>query len=822
MSVGPHFLRRYMKVNTPVTFVSYENSTTTLLQKIFREYPQSKPSKGVIHVGAHRCEEKKVYKALGIQDTLWIDANDELCVENSSIVNALISNCDDKEVDFIITNNDGMSSSMLELKEHLLEHPDCLEVKRVRKKTITLNSLMKRLSKGYDAYDFLVLDIQGAELLALEGSSEILPHIKVVMTEVSNKELYRGTALIGNVDAFMNEQGFVSVYENINHHGWGDAVYLRKTDILLSKRVSVEVHSGLGNRLFQMAFLYGIAHMHDIRPVLIRSMLKPCRTHFADPFKYHAFYKLFEIIDVYDFPQKVKTIVEDRNEPCTFKSYQKDTICLNDNREITLFKGFFQSEKYWKDVKEDIKCAFSDILEKNYRGEKHDLSDTMFIHVRGRDHIHNVNSVHKMDDIDHYYQKCLERTKDEDIRYVIFTDDLTYLSSLRFVNFLESYDIIQVDELDTIYLMTQCGKGGICSNSTFSWWGSYLNASPNKRVYMPTPFLNGLNYEDIYYEGVEKVSMSHLHNILDDVVNIRVINDECIVTLVLTKDKTIHECRINGVAAEVQMFDKKVHDDIYCTVYMLRARNEEWRGRRLKMRVQVNREQKDFWVRSSETVKKYDIVAMTMFKDDAALIPSYVCYYRKMGVEHFFLYYNNCVPVSTLPQYEDVTYIQWNYPYYHEKNHYAQIGALMDFTYFSKHIASYVLFNDLDEYIFWKGPPGNNFKTFIIQNNFDVYGFLNCFIYLKHKNTEVEATEEICKMIENEEFQRTTIVYGWGKRSKCVVKVSSIDMMGVHEVIAPKTLSRCILGYETAGIHHICNIKNREHTSVSKDFLTKI
>jgi len=83
--------------------------------------------KGIIHIGAHMCEEREIYEKAGCDDTkvLWIEGNPRLCQFISQkfptvqLYNGLISDKED-DVEFIVTNN-GQSSSFLELKEHKIQ-----------------------------------------------------------------------------------------------------------------------------------------------------------------------------------------------------------------------------------------------------------------------------------------------------------------------------------------------------------------------------------------------------------------------------------------------------------------------------------------------------------------------------------------------------------------------------------------------------------------------------------------------------------------------------------------------------------------------------
>jgi beta-lactamase class D len=49
--------------------------------------------------------------------------------------------------------------------------------------------------------------------------------------------------------------------------------------------------------------------------------------------------------------------------------------------------------------------------------------------------------------------------------------------------------------------MKRCDKGGICSNSTFGWWAGWLNTNENKRLYMPSKWINIEVNNDIYPEN---------------------------------------------------------------------------------------------------------------------------------------------------------------------------------------------------------------------------------------------------------------------------------------------------------------------------------
>lgn len=84
--------------------------------------------KGILHVGAHECEELNDYMREGVhpQNIVWIEGNDDKVAQMKArgvpnIFKGLVSD-KEEEVNFYITNN-GQSSSILELETHKIHHP---------------------------------------------------------------------------------------------------------------------------------------------------------------------------------------------------------------------------------------------------------------------------------------------------------------------------------------------------------------------------------------------------------------------------------------------------------------------------------------------------------------------------------------------------------------------------------------------------------------------------------------------------------------------------------------------------------------------------
>lgn len=193
------------------------------------------PLTGVLHVGAHDCEEMACYNGWGVtpDKIVWVDAVQTKVDQAKdrgipNVYQAVITDKDDNTVVFHESNN-VVSSSILNFKTHLQEHPWVHYVKSTPMQTVTVDTFFKRNNLDASQYSFWNFDIQGAELLALKGAEESLKFANALYLEVNEKELYEKCALIGEIDAFLLERGFSRANTHMTHHGWGDALYIKSS-----------------------------------------------------------------------------------------------------------------------------------------------------------------------------------------------------------------------------------------------------------------------------------------------------------------------------------------------------------------------------------------------------------------------------------------------------------------------------------------------------------------------------------------------------------------------------------------------------------------
>lgn len=142
---------------------------------------------------------------------------------NINIENAIVSDVVEN-IEFNVSNN-GQSSSILEFGLHSQYHPDVHYVTSFKGKT----SLLKNILPKYNIdYNFLNFDIQGAELKALKGMEEHLYNVDYLYTEVNSDYVYKGCALVEELDEYLSKFGLIRVETKWTEFKWGDAFYIKK------------------------------------------------------------------------------------------------------------------------------------------------------------------------------------------------------------------------------------------------------------------------------------------------------------------------------------------------------------------------------------------------------------------------------------------------------------------------------------------------------------------------------------------------------------------------------------------------------------------
>ena len=193
--------------------------------------------RGIILIGAY---DGKTLKRLNLPNTvkiLVIDANQgavERLQENFAnspniqVVQAAIANHNDT-VTLHLTSLES-SSSILPWKQYSEIYPNIKEIQQLTLSSHTLDTLLEELNLSPSDFNILILDIQGAELLALEGATQLLNNLDAIYTNVHYQELFEGGALAEEVNQFLSDYQFDIVAEDTPYHpAWGEAFYVRQT-----------------------------------------------------------------------------------------------------------------------------------------------------------------------------------------------------------------------------------------------------------------------------------------------------------------------------------------------------------------------------------------------------------------------------------------------------------------------------------------------------------------------------------------------------------------------------------------------------------------
>ena len=188
--------------------------------------------KGVLHIGSSTGQETEHYINLGVRDICYIEALPDVYKGlkehvkkfpgKFTCINACISELDGAEVIFNKTNNEGQSSSMLEFGTHSKEHPSVKVIEKMRLKTSRVETMYRTHGIEINRFDFLNIDLQCAELIALKSIGDLLNNFKWLYLEVNQKPLYVDCPMVDEIEHYVSKYGFKVKETKWTKHGWGD------------------------------------------------------------------------------------------------------------------------------------------------------------------------------------------------------------------------------------------------------------------------------------------------------------------------------------------------------------------------------------------------------------------------------------------------------------------------------------------------------------------------------------------------------------------------------------------------------------------------
>jgi hypothetical protein len=173
------------------------------------------------------------------------------------------------------------------------------------------------------------------------------------------------------------------------------------------------------------------------------------------------------------------------------KQFHFDAGILNLPDDVYLH-GYWQSEKYFKDIESEIREQFTFHNPGNYAAEMAERirsCNSVSIHIRRGDYIEGDSAANFENLPLEYYRQALDYLESSLglLDLFIFSDDLTWVRENKLfdreVTFVEASG--GPSPVDDMWLMTLC-RHNIIANSSFSWWGGWLNKNDDKIVIAPS------------------------------------------------------------------------------------------------------------------------------------------------------------------------------------------------------------------------------------------------------------------------------------------------------------------------------------------------
>jgi len=277
--------------------------------------------------------------------------------------------------------------------------------------------------------------------------------------------------------------------------------------------ILIRLSGGLGNQMFQYAFARALQQQSQKQVFLDKSSIQGYRTyelhHFQislpllDKEETERFLKnqnsLYKKLSNIILPYYKKSIVEE-----LYYHYDSNLLKI---KQDAVVKGYFQSEKYFKEIENLLRKEFAfkeppSTKNAEMLSKIQNTPNAVSVHIRRGDFV--GNKLHEL-----HYEKFLPKaisalqSKIKNFHLFLFSNDFDWVEkNLRF-DFLHTIVDINNEQnaFEDLRLMSAC-QHHIIANSSFSWWGAWLNTNPNKIVIAPAKWVNS---ESNYYKNLKDI-----------------------------------------------------------------------------------------------------------------------------------------------------------------------------------------------------------------------------------------------------------------------------------------------------------------------------
>jgi hypothetical protein len=244
----------------------------------------------------------------------------------------------------------------------------------------------------------------------------------------------------------------------------------------------IKIQGGLGNQMFQYAYGRNL-ELQGKKVVFDTSFFNGSRTKSNTPRTFN--------LNQFNIKTKAKFIT---------KSHPLLSIVAKIKRKLGYIQeGYWQKEKYFIKIADLIRLEFTPKIPLSTNTLKYaqiitPIINSVSVHIRRGDNVTNPCSIkyHGVCSLNYYqesFKKITEQIKTNDITVFVFSDDIVWARQNLILPY-QTHFILgdNISNAEEIYLMSLC-KHNIIANSSFSWWGAWLNQNPNKIVIAPKQWL---------------------------------------------------------------------------------------------------------------------------------------------------------------------------------------------------------------------------------------------------------------------------------------------------------------------------------------------